>query len=110
LLLIERYYRERPNGFVISSGVALWGLARFVEEHFWLGLGAQAGTTQSESHAGPILVQGAGLLMFGAGVALMALSWWRARGRAGLTAPGEAAPGTAPEADGERASPDRVSG
>jgi len=110
LLLIEHYYHERPNGFVISSAVALWGLARFVEEHFWLGLGAQAGSTQSESHAGPILVQGAGLVMFGAGAALMVLSWRRSRRRGGPPAAREATQGSAPEPDDDRASADQVSG
>jgi prolipoprotein diacylglyceryltransferase len=73
LLLVEHYYRDRPDGFVASTAVALWGLARFFEEHFWLGLGAQHQSSQTESHAGPILVQGAGLVMFGAGLVLM---WW----------------------------------
>jgi phosphatidylglycerol:prolipoprotein diacylglycerol transferase len=82
LLLIEHYMRDRPDGFVISAAVALWGLSRFVEEHFWLGLGAQRGSTQSESHAGPLLVQGAGLIMFAAGATAMALLWRRHRRRA----------------------------
>jgi phosphatidylglycerol---prolipoprotein diacylglyceryl transferase len=85
LLLIERYYRDRPDGFVISAAVALWGLARFVEEHFWLGLGAQHGSSQTESHAGPILVQGAGLIMFGAGALAMAMLWRGQRRRGGPT-------------------------
>ncbi len=89
LLLIERYYRKRPTGFVISAAVAMWGLARFVEEHFWLGLGAQKGSTQSESHAGPILVQGAGLIMFAAGVLSMAVLARRQRRRGGTTAPSD---------------------
>ena len=88
LMLIEHYYRERPDGFVASTAVALWGLSRFFEEHFWLGLGAQKGSTQAESHAGPILVQGAGLLMFAAGAVLMVWCWHRGRTRAGTQAPG----------------------
>jgi prolipoprotein diacylglyceryltransferase len=117
LLLIEHYYRERPNGFVISTAVALWGLARFVEEHFWLGLGAQVGSTQSESSAGPVLVQGAGLLMFAAGVLLMVLSWRRAGRRSDSTGPSAVSAGDpdgtsrideTPHADETTA--DRVSG
>ena len=37
LLLIERYYRDRPVGFVLAATMALWGLARFYEESLWLG-------------------------------------------------------------------------
>lgn len=83
LLLIEHYVVDRPDGFVAWAAVALWGLARFVEEHFWLGLGAQRGSTQSESHAGPVLVQGAGLAMFAVGAIAMALLWRRRRRRTG---------------------------
>jgi phosphatidylglycerol---prolipoprotein diacylglyceryl transferase len=85
LLLIEHRYRDRPDGFVVSAAVALWGLARFFEEHFWLGLSAQHGSTQSESHAGPVLVQGAGLIMFAAGAIAMALLVRRQRLRARST-------------------------
>ncbi len=71
LILIERHVQRRPSGYVLSATMALWGLARFFEEHFFLGTQAQVGSTQSESHIGPILVQVAGLALFAAGVGLM---------------------------------------
>ena len=95
LLLVEHYWRERPDGVVISAAVALWGLARFFEEHFWLGLGAQHQSSQTESHAGPILVQGAGLIMFAAGV--LGVVW---AVRKGVRSPAPEAP-ESPDVDGE---------
>ncbi|HLX88277.1 MAG TPA: prolipoprotein diacylglyceryl transferase family protein, partial [Acidimicrobiales bacterium] len=77
LLLIERHIRRRPTGFVVAATMALWGLARFFEEHFWLGGQAQVHSTQSESGVGPVLVQGAGLALFAAGIAVML--WLRHR-------------------------------
>lgn len=77
LLLIERYVRRRPTGLVLAATMALWGLARFFEEHFWLGTQAQVGSTQSESSVGPVLVQATGLALFVAGVAIMAWLWRR---------------------------------
>lgn len=77
LLLIEHYLRRRPVGLVVAATMALWGLARFFEEHFWLGTQAQVGSTQSESSVGPVLVQAAGLALFGAGVLTMVLLWRR---------------------------------
>ena len=79
LLLVERYVRRRPTGLVLSVAMGLWGLARFLEEHFWLGTHAQVGSSQSESGIGPVLVQGAGLALFAAG-ALTALWLWRRAG------------------------------
>jgi phosphatidylglycerol---prolipoprotein diacylglyceryl transferase len=106
LLLIEHYLRDRPDGFIISAAVALWGLSRFVEEHFWLGLGAQRGSTQSESHAGPVLVQGAGLIMCAAGALAMALLWRQHRRRsASARADGPPADGSNGES---RPGPDSV--
>ncbi len=55
LLLIERYYSDRPVGFVLAATMALWGLTRFYEERLWLG---------EIGHLGSVLVQGAGLLLF----------------------------------------------
>jgi prolipoprotein diacylglyceryltransferase len=77
LILIERTVRRRPVGFVLAATMALWGLARFLEEHFWLGAHAQVGSTQSESGIGPVLVQAAGLVLFAGGVAIMAWLWRR---------------------------------
>lgn len=82
LLLVERYVRRRPTGLVLSVAMGLWGLARFLEEHFWLGTHAQVGSSQSESGIGPVLVQGAGLALFAAGI-LTALWLWRRAGTSG---------------------------
>ena len=79
LLLIERYVRRRPTGLVLSAAMGLWGLSRFLEEHFWLGTAAQVGSSQSESGVGPVLVQAAGLALFAAGAAV-ALWLWRRGG------------------------------
>jgi prolipoprotein diacylglyceryltransferase len=64
LLLIERYYKDRPVGFVLAATMALWGLTRFYEERLWLG---------EIGHLGSVLVQIAGLALFVAGVAVMAV-------------------------------------
>jgi phosphatidylglycerol:prolipoprotein diacylglycerol transferase len=77
LVLIERYARRRPTGVVLAGAMSLWGLARFFEEHFWLGIAAQVGSTQSESSVGPVLVQAAGLGLFVAGAVVMAWVWRR---------------------------------
>jgi phosphatidylglycerol:prolipoprotein diacylglycerol transferase len=62
LLLIERYYKDRPVGFVLAATMALWGLTRFYEERLWLG---------EIGHLGSVLVQVAGLVLFVAGLAVM---------------------------------------
>ena len=72
LVLIERHYRDRPTGFVLAATMTMWGAERFLEERFWLG---QIG------HLGSVLVQVAGLVLFGAG--LVVLGWLRRRQRAG---------------------------
>ena len=77
LLLIERYVRRPPTGFIVAATMALWGLARFFEERFFLGGQAQVHSTQSESGIGPVLVQGAGLALFAAGCVVMLLLWRR---------------------------------
>lgn len=77
LIAIEHYRRRRPVGFVLSGAMALWGLSRFFEEHFFLGTQAQVGSTQSESSVGPLLVQIAGLVLFAGGLAVMAWLWRR---------------------------------
>jgi phosphatidylglycerol---prolipoprotein diacylglyceryl transferase len=64
LLLIERYYKDRPVGFVLAATMALWGLTRFYEEHLWLG---------ETGHLGSVLVQVAGLVLFAAGLVVMLL-------------------------------------
>jgi phosphatidylglycerol:prolipoprotein diacylglycerol transferase len=86
LLLIERYYRDRPVGFILAATMALWGLTRFYEERLWLG---------EIGHLGSVLVQIAGLALFAAGLVVMLVLYRRHR------------PGTAPpdapetEPDGE---------
>lgn len=111
LLLIERYVRRRPTGFLVAATMALWGLARFFEEHFWLGGQAQVGSSQSESGIGPVLVQGAGLALFVAG-ALVMLWLWRRGPDATLDEPDEPpgaderAESAEPEARDERVEPD----
>ncbi|HZU79094.1 MAG TPA: prolipoprotein diacylglyceryl transferase family protein, partial [Acidimicrobiales bacterium] len=77
LIALEHYVRRRPTGFVVAATMALWGLSRFLEEHFWLGRQAQVGSTQGESGIGPVLVQSAGLVLFAAGLAVMAWLWRR---------------------------------
>ncbi|MGD0381096.1 MAG: prolipoprotein diacylglyceryl transferase family protein [Acidimicrobiales bacterium] len=72
LLLIERYYKDRPVGFVLAATMALWGLTRFYEERLWLG---------EIGHLGSELVQGAGLLLFVSGLVVMLLLYRRHGGR-----------------------------
>jgi phosphatidylglycerol:prolipoprotein diacylglycerol transferase len=70
LLLIERYYRDRPVGFILAATMTLWGLARFFEERLWLG---------EIGHLGSVLVQAAGLALFVAGLVTLAVLWRRQR-------------------------------
>jgi len=70
LILIERYVRKRPVGFILAATAALWGLARFFEENVFL---------RQNDHQGAPLVQGAGLLLFVAGSVAMAILWRRHR-------------------------------
>lgn len=81
VILLERTVRKYPNGFIISATMALWGLSRFFEEHFWLGPRAQVGSGVSESSTGPWLVQAAGLALFAAGAGMMLVLWRRRRAR-----------------------------
>jgi phosphatidylglycerol---prolipoprotein diacylglyceryl transferase len=85
LVLVERHMARRPTGFVLAAGMGLWGLARFFEEHFFLGVSTQVGSTQSESSAGPILVQAAGLALFVGGLAIMGWLWRRQPPPEGVT-------------------------
>jgi len=101
VLLVERYVRQRPRGFVVSVTAALWGLGRFFEEHLWLSY---------PGHLGSELVQGAGLALFVAGSITAAVLWhWRdqlpvPRGLNGALEPGDDDGETAGEA-GEGARP-----
>jgi phosphatidylglycerol:prolipoprotein diacylglycerol transferase len=73
LLLIEHYVRKRPVGFIVAATAALWGLARFFEENVFL---------KQNDHNGASLVQGAGLVLFAAGIIAMAVLWRRRRSQA----------------------------
>ena len=95
LVLIERHYRQRPTGFVLAATMTLWGAERFLEERFWLG---QIG------HLGSVLVQVAGLALFGVGLVVLAILWRRqtrtmaSRGDDGAGGESvEASPPSAPE-------------
>lgn len=70
LLLIERYYKERPTGFILACTFSLWGLTRFYEENLWLG---------EEGRLGSDLVQAAGLALFAVGATCAAVLWRRER-------------------------------
>jgi phosphatidylglycerol---prolipoprotein diacylglyceryl transferase len=72
LLLIERYYRRRPSGFIVAAAVSLWGLERFFEEYLWLG-------RRGHPDLGFDLVQLAGLAMFVVGAIAMLVLWLRQR-------------------------------
>ena len=51
-----------PNGTVIGTGMALWGIERALDEHLWLG---------EDGRLGSILVQIAGVLLVVGGAALL---------------------------------------
>ncbi len=80
LLLIERRLRLRPTGFVLAATASMWGMARFVEEHFWL---------SDVSSSGFDLVQAAGLALFVTGGVTMVVLWRRQARRlaAGASSP-----------------------
>lgn len=102
---VERFVERRggPRGLVMSVAVAIWGVGRFIEEHFWL---ARPG------HPGDLAVEAAGIAFAVVGAAV---SWWllaRARrrgwpeepveagGETGGLAPAEAGGETTGEAGG----------
>ena len=92
LLLIERYYRDRPVGFVLAATMALWGLTRFYEERLWLG---------EIGHLGSVLVQVAGLALFAAGLVVMVVLYRRHRR-------GTSPPTAGPTADADAGDADEV--
>ena len=98
LLLIERHFRQRPVGFIVAATMALWGLARFLEENVWL---------RQNDHNGSILVQGAGLALFAAGLVVMALLRRNQlrQAAAGETGPAPAGDDGAPADDEDGARP-----
>lgn len=79
LLLAERTFRQRPDGFVIAFTAALWGISRWVDEWFWLGVPGHWDA-----------VEGAGLALSAAGWIAMGVLWRRWR-RAAARAPVPAA-------------------
>jgi phosphatidylglycerol:prolipoprotein diacylglycerol transferase len=107
LLLLERRLRRwsdgrprtgYPPGGVLAAGMVLWGVERFIDEHLWLG---------EDGHLGSLLVQGAGLVLIVAGLALAFVTWrrwvaWLAAGAPGghaeaeSVAPGERSPAARP--------------
>jgi phosphatidylglycerol---prolipoprotein diacylglyceryl transferase len=98
LLLIERYVKDRPTGFIVCAAVALWGLARFFEQHLWLGA----------EGIGSALVQVTGLAFFVAGGVAMAVLW--ARRPAGTTpVPAGGGPATSSDEAGSGVSENTLS-
>ncbi len=63
--------RGYPSGIVLGTGMVLWGIERFLDEHLWLG---------EDGHLGSLLVQGAGLALAVGGVVLLVVTArrWRA--------------------------------
>jgi hypothetical protein len=59
-----------PTGAVLGVAMVLWGIERTLDEHLWLG---------EDGHLGSMLVQIAGLLLVGGGLALLARTRWRWR-------------------------------
>jgi phosphatidylglycerol:prolipoprotein diacylglycerol transferase len=94
LLLIERYYKDRPVGFVLAATMALWGLTRFYEERLWLG---------EIGHLGSELVQIAGLVLFVAGLGVMVYLHRRHQGDA-------SPPDSGPSAIGQGAGDEMLTG
>ncbi len=70
VLWIERRWRERPDGMLIALGAGFWGIARFVDEWFWLGVPGHWDA-----------VEGAGLALAAAGFAAAGVLVARARRR-----------------------------
>jgi phosphatidylglycerol---prolipoprotein diacylglyceryl transferase len=68
LIYIEHRAPKRPNGFILSATMAMWGLSRFCEEHLWL---------SDTSRVGSFLVQAAGLALCAAGILVMLVLWRR---------------------------------
>jgi phosphatidylglycerol:prolipoprotein diacylglycerol transferase len=113
LIALERRLRRWPEGTprtgypaggVLGVGMVLWGLERFLDEHLWLG---------EDGHLGSLLVQGAGIALAVAGIALLVLTrhrwdvWRRAGAPGGRPEPSGRDGVSEDEADAERR-PDEV--
>lgn len=74
LLAVERRIRGRAGygGLLISLAAGLWGLSRFIDEHFWLAY---------PGHLGDVLVQAVALVM--AVIGLGAAAWVLLHARGG---------------------------
>ena len=80
-----------PTGLVLGTGMVLWGIERFADEHLWLG---------EDGHLGSLLVQVAGIALAVGGVVLLAVSarrWrrWLAAGAPGGHPPAPGVPDAA---------------
>ena len=78
-----------PAGFLLGTGMVLWGIERTLDEHLWLG---------EDGHLGSLLVQLAGVALAAGGLALLAVTrhrWraWRAAAGAGSRPAGVGAGG-----------------
>lgn len=87
VLLVERWTRGRPVGFLVATAVALWGITRFTDEFFWLAV--------------PRLwdaVEAFAIVLTLSGFVVMAVLWRRDRGRV-AEAPEAAPPEPGPSAE-----------
>lgn len=108
LLLVERWLKRSgpstppPAGIVLSVGMILWGIERFLDEHLWLG---------EDGRVGSLLVQIAGVTLAICGVVLLLtriplLRAWRA-GADSDPAPSD---GSDPEAEEQSDGADEMDG
>jgi prolipoprotein diacylglyceryltransferase len=84
LLLVERYARDRPVGFITALAVALWSLTRFTDEFFWLAVPRLWDAVEIVS------------LILSASGFVTAAVLWRRRRRVGAAPPVEAEAETGP--------------
>ncbi len=90
--------RGSPAGAIVGTGMVLWGVERYFDEHLWLA---------RNGHLGSVLVQAAGIALAVAGLVVLAFTWsrwkaWQAAGCPQPAAPGaEATETTAPVPAGE---------
>ena len=77
---VERYVERHggPRGLVMSVGITIWGVGRFIEEHFWL---ARPG------NGGDLAVEATGVILAGLGAILTAAFLIRARSGSPTPAP-----------------------
>ncbi len=70
---VERFVEHRggPRGLVMSVGIMIWGVGRFIEEHFWLARPGNGGDLA-------VQVTGVVLAVLGAAISLILLARQRA--------------------------------